>query len=1165
MELLMDAVVEETRCKALLDTGAVLSVIRHGLLPGARRKDTRRRLVDARDESIAVYGEVTARVYLESFSTTHTFVEADIRNDVILGMDFLQHHHCVIDLPSRRLCLADTTIKLELDHSPGEANSVAGLHRADLSSDSQEIPRERTKEATKAGLGHDARAPSPKTLPELLQTLWEESTPTLSIKHGRRLKRLLWEFHDTFSLNKDDLGRTSVVRHAIDVGTARPIKQAPRRIPLSKQDATRTEVQRMRDLGIIEPSSSPWASPVVLVDKKDGSTRFCVDYRRVNEVTKKDSNPLPRIDSTLDALAGAGWFSTLDLTNGYWQVEMEPADKEKTAFCMDSSLWQFKVMPFGLCNAPATFTRLMERVLHGLIGHGVLVYLDDIVIYSKTEQEGLELLEKVFQRLGEAKLKLSPKKCRLFKTKTSFLGHVVSVEGVHTDPSKIKDLQDWPRPKCVTDVNSFLGFCAYYRRYVEGFAEIAAPLYRLKEKKRSFVWTTDCEEAFQKLKEHLTTAPILAYPDVDLPFVLDTDASNEGIGAVLSQVCNGQERVIGYYSKRLDKCQRRYCTTRRELLAMVKSIAHFRPYLYGRHFTLRADHSSLQWLINFRDPEGQWARWLQQLQQYDFVILHRPGRSHGNADGLSRRPCDCKACLRQMEREQSTTSENPCAVNVIRFKGLDLAAAQREDPALKPIIDWKEAGQPRPAWEDIAAMSPLTKAYWADWDALELADGLLCRRWEEADGRRHHQLPIVPNALQEEVLLQLHDNPMSGHFGRAKTFQRVRDRFYWKGCRNDVNNWCKRCDICSARKGPKRRQRGPAGVYVVGAPMERVAVDILGPLPLTDQGNRYLLVAMDYFTKWPEVYPLPDQEASTIARVLVEGFFCRFGLPLELHTDQGGNFESRLFAEVCRLLGIEKTRTTPAYPQSDGMVERYNQTLEDSLSMYVSGHQKDWEDYLPYVLMAYRTARHEATGASPCQLMLGRDLRVPVDLVIERPPDADHGNMTGFASDLQAVMGRVHQEARNRLQESATRMKTRYDRKADEVGFQPGDAVWLHNARVKTGCTPKLSRPWEGPYRVMDRITDQVYRIQLTPRSKPRVVNRYRLWRYGGRLEPDWWQRPHERANKDPPTQPDAEDAPDIPDSNASDEDGDGDVVSPSPVATRTGRRVRPPDRLGWY
>ena len=791
------------------------------------------------------------------------------------------------------------------------------------------------------------------------------------------------------------------------------------------------------------------------------------------------------------------------------------------------------------------------------MGHGVLVYLDDIVIYAKTEKEGLELLGKVLQRLREAQLKLSPKKCHLFRNKTSFLGHIVSSDGVHTDPGKIQALQEWPRPKSVTDVNAFLGFCAYYRRFVEGFAEVAAPLYRLKEKKRSFLWNTDCEEAFQKIKELLTSAPILAYPDVDLPFVLDTDASNEGIGAVLSQVHEGHERVIGYYSKRLDKCQRQYCTTRRELLAIVKSIAHFRPYLYGQHFTLRADHSSLQWLMHFRDPEGQWARWLQQLQQYHFTILHRPGRSHGNADGLSRRPCDCKVCSRQVEREKTVVPEQACRVNVLRFQGIDLASAQREDPDLEPILRMKESRQQRPDWKDIAPTSPLTKAYWADWDALEIVNGVLCRRWEVADGRRHHMLPIVPTALQEEVLRQLHDNPTSGHFGRAKTFQRIRDRYYWKGCRNDVNNWCRQCDLCSARKGPKRRQHGPAGVYVVGAPMERVAVDILGPFPRSQQNNRYLLVAMDYFTKWPEVYPLPDQEASTIAQALVEGFFCRFGLPLELHSDQGGNFESTLFAEVCRLLGINKTRTTPAYPQSDGMVERYNKTLADSLSMYVKVHQQDWEDHLPYVLMAYRTAQHEATGASPCRLMFGRELRVPVDLVMERPPDAESGTSSKFASQLQAILRDVQRDARSRLQKTAARMKARYDRQADEAGFRPGDAVWLHNTRVKTGCSSKLSRPWEGPYKVMARITDQVYRIQMSPRSKPKVVNRFRLWKYAGRLDPDWWQKPR-RA--DPPFPNGGTE--EFFESETDDLEEDG--AETSPVQTRIGRRVRPPDRLGW-
>ncbi|GBM54305.1 Retrovirus-related Pol polyprotein from transposon 297 [Araneus ventricosus] len=477
------------------------------------------------------------------------------------------------------------------------------------------------------------------------------------------VKELLQEFQNLFSTSDSDGGRCNMTQHRINTGNHPPIKQYPRRLPLAKKEVAGRLVKDMVDNGITEESSGPWASPIVLVKKKDGSTRFRVDYRKLNEITIKDSYHLPRIDDTLDALNGSQWFSTLDLKSGYWQFEIQPEYKEKTAFTTGQGLWQFKVMPFGLCNAPATFERLMETVVHGLRSEACLVYLDDIIIAGRTFQEHLNNIRKVFQRLQKANLKLSPKKCRFFRKEVSYLGHIFSADGVKTDPEKSKAVVDWPRPETVQDLRSFLGLCTYYRRF---------------------------------------------------EFILDTDASNEGIGAVLSQKIGNDECVIAYFRKSLGKPERNYSVTRKELLATLKSIEHFHHYLYGRKFLLRTDHASLRWLLNFREPEGQIARWIQRLQEYDFEIQHRKGTSHGNADALYRRPCkeSCKHCT---NAEKKFGMETDISVKVLTtedaWSSSEVQKAQLEDPAIRPILERKLNSEDLPSWQEIAPESPATKRY----------------------------------------------------------------------------------------------------------------------------------------------------------------------------------------------------------------------------------------------------------------------------------------------------------------------------------------------------------------------------------------------------------------------------------------------------------------------
>jgi len=905
-----------------------------------------------------------------------------------------------------------------------------------------------------------------------------------------------------------------MVKHHIYTRDTPPIKQPHRRVPPAKREEMQCAVQEMAKAGIIERSNSPWCSPVVLVTKKDGSKRFCVDYRALNAVTVTDAYPLPRIDDTLDALSKVQWFSTLDLKSGYHQVEVQEEDKEKTAFSFGQGLWHFNVMPFGLCNAPGCFERLMEQVLEGLQWKVALVYLDDVLVFGNTFEEELEHLTEVLCRFKAANLKLSPKKCTLFHTEVPFLGHVVGRQGVRTDPLKVSAVESWPVPRTVAELRSFLGLCTYYRRFVQGFATIAAPLHQLTRKGASFVWDEACHQAFVALKQALVEAPVLPYPDPSLPYILDTDASQEGVGAVLSQLKDGQEYVVAYYSCKFSKPERNYCVTRKELAAVVKGLSHFHHYLYGAQFTIRTDHAALRWLKTLKEPEGQLARWLGKLEQYNYQVVHRAGRVHSNADSLSRRPCepDCNHCFRC---ESEITCRRLVVSESIAEADKRWREDQQKDQDLAPVIQWLEAGKKRPQWEAVSPESPATKFLVDQWEALRLENGVLQRSWVDAATGKQQWLIVAPLSRREGLLKEVHNGKTSGHLGIKRTMEKLRRRVYWVGLRQDVQEWCRTCQVCAAKKGPAQKTRAPLQLYQAGAPMERMAVDIAGPFPCTERGNKYICVAMDYFSKWPEAGALPNHEAETVAEFLVTQVFTRFGVPGELHSDQGREFESRVFRECCRLLGIHKTRTTPLRPQSDGMVERFNATLVTQLAMYCEEDQHDWDEWVPYMLMAYRAAEHEATGFTPSRLMFGHEIRLPVDLATGKPPDeglpVPH---TEYVRTLQRRMEETRHRASQHLKIAGQAMGRRYNERARDAVYSHGDQVWFHNPRKRPGKSPKLQSPWEGPYTVVERISAVTYRIAPAGSGRrTKVVHVDRLWRHSGKGMFTWGPRVSDHDN----------------------------------------------------
>ena len=909
----------------------------------------------------------------------------------------------------------------------------------------------------------------------------------------QKLLELLIDFADIFAATPDDLGRTGKLPHHIDTGNAHPIRQPPRRIPPLQRKQAQEILQKMLEKDIVQPSTSPWASPIVLVRKKDGSQRFCVDYRKLNGITKKDAYPIPRIDDTLDTLAGSCWFSTLDLVSGYWQVEMSPTDREKTAFCVPDGLFEFKVMPFGLSNAPATFQRLMDLLLAGLKWNTCLVYLDDVIVVGSTFEEHLFRLREVFQRFRDAGLKLNPNKCSFCQTEVHFLGHIISARGIRTDPTKTNLVASWPVPTSTKEVQKFLGLANYYRRFVPNFAAKAKPLHKLTEKTAKFKWSVQCQEAFSELKKCLISAPVLSLPDFTRQFILDTDACDSGIGAVLSQKqSDGSELVIAYSSRVLSKPERHYCVTRKELLAAVSFIKHFRPYLLGRPFILRTDHGSLTWLYKFRNPEGQLARWLETLQEYDFQIVHRQGRLHGNADAMSRRPCN------QCGRDCQTTNEEMVTVSLVQRKptlpersDLDLREFQLNDPCIAFVLRAKETDQ-CPSSEVTKGQSLTTRRLVQLWQRLQLHNGILYRQYEDVQTKQQWTQFIVPQPLRDEVLEEIHAGIMAGHLGEEKTLQQLKKRFYWPGHSRDMKIWCQRCATCASRKSPAPKNCAPLHTVSAGSPMQIIAVDIMGPLPESWRKNSYVLVMADYFTKWIEVFAICDQEAGTVAQKLVDEVFCRFGIPEQLHSDKGKQFEGNVIKEICKILNISKSRTTSYHPQGDGLVERCNRTLQDMIATTISEHPFDWEEALPKVQMAYNLSVHSTTGYSPFFLTYGREARLPVDIVYGTQSLAS-STVDTYAQKSCKLLEESFNRVREHLLAGHQKQKHIYDKRIHGDPYKVGDTVWLLDTVVDKDKSRKFHHPWKGPYQIVKKISDCDYHIKSVTNQGEQIVHFNRL------------------------------------------------------------------------
>ena len=1016
---------------------------------------------------------------------------------------------------------------------------------------------------------HNQTRDPDSAIPEHVKELYFASLPALQSYEQRvRLSEILVEYQDVFARHADDIGRTGLVKHHIDTGDAKPVHQRCRRLARAHVQVLKDQVKKLAAAGIIRPSDSNWAANPVVVDKKtldakrQREKRVCIDYRGLNAVTvNPDSYMLPRIDDTLDALSGAKYFCTLDLTQGYHQVELTEESKKKTAFhapYCNPSQWEYNYMPFGLVKAPRTFQRLMDRVIRNLEYEMALAYLDDVIVFGPNLDLTMDRMVIILERLRSANLKLKAKKCELFKQEVNYLGHVITANGVKTDPKKVEDVVNWHPPRTVRQVRAFLGIINYYSRFIRDLAQIAHPLHELTKKFAKFVWTDKHQKAFEMLKQRLVSAPIMAYPNQEGKFILDTDASDYGYGAVLSQVQKdergvNQERVIAYASKKFNERQQNYCARKRELLAILEFVEHFDVYLRGVSFLIRTDHASLRYIRTTKDLPKQFFRWIMRLEEYSYKIEIRKGVLHGNADGMSRGCHGVKNCIyariTEFERRLNVKpgyvfeEEDPeevfaffcntyhlcededeqldCMVYAMQlnpaYSAAELAEMQKKDGDIAPVLEalTKDPDNP-PDWEQISGLSAANKYYFREWQRLPIHGGLLYRRWESDDGTQISSQLIVPLELQMEFCEKVHDTTRACHMGKRKTLSALTHFCFWWRMAADVTFWCKTCVNCQRRQTRTRKNKAPIQIFITGEPNERLQMDICGPLIKTAKGNIYILVITDMFTKYTEAYAMPNQTAETVADNLVNGWIKKKGPPLELHTDQGANFQSKLISQVCDLLKIKKTRTSAYHPQGDGQVERFNRTMIDMIRKMVEDNSKDtWDEYLDDVVAAYNGMKHASTGYSPNYLWFGRELRFALGSVVEQPTDKE--NLCDYVVKLKQNLHKAYQIARVRLKMRALQNKAYVDRSTNLKKYYPGDKVQLEDHTIHEAGTKKLQPFYTEPWFVIDKLSEVTYRLQQADDQPPKITHHDRMKELASRESyqvPDWVVRRSKELRK---------------------------------------------------